>query len=306
MEYLNNVSIKPAAQNKLFDHKAIILDFERKKRIIAPPTISKFILKDPELEILIALTVIESYVHSTATMDQDRKNVLLRRIGISKNNFRNCGPANIHINNGSRSVEDDLSRERILGGVRAFIDSVPLQQLQEGPFVDEAADDYFLEGLLNNIRNETISHQTYIGNLVKQERKKLLEKIKNLKKDYLANESEIFALEDELSKKVEDDARTELENHENFEYLNNEKITPYYVSLSKGSKSEAEMEDIRDSDRKIFANSVDRKNFFVNFYAKLYKKPEDDPEDVTGCIENFLGQEICENKIVRNSKYLED
>jgi hypothetical protein len=114
-------------------------------------------------------------------MDQDRKNALLRRIGTSKNNFRNCGPANAHINIGSRSVEDDLSRERILGGIRAFIDSVPLQQLQEGPLVDEAADDYFLEGLLNNIRNETISHQTYIGNFVKQARKKLLEKIKNKK-----------------------------------------------------------------------------------------------------------------------------
>jgi exonuclease III len=49
MEFLNNVSIKPAAQNKLFDHKAITLDFVRKKRIIAPPTISKHILKDPEL-----------------------------------------------------------------------------------------------------------------------------------------------------------------------------------------------------------------------------------------------------------------
>jgi hypothetical protein len=59
---------------------------------------------------------------------------------------------------------------------------VPLQQLQEGPLVDEDADDYFLEGLLNNIRNETISHQTYIGNLVKQERKNLLEKLKNLQK----------------------------------------------------------------------------------------------------------------------------
>jgi hypothetical protein len=112
IDNLNSVSIKPAAQNKLFDHKAIVLDFVRKKRIIAPPTISKFILKDPELEILIALTVIESYVHSTATLDQDRKNDLLRRIGISKNNFRKCGPANLHINIGSRSLEDDLSRER--------------------------------------------------------------------------------------------------------------------------------------------------------------------------------------------------
>jgi hypothetical protein len=62
------------------------------------------------------------------------------------------------------------------------------------------------------------------------------------------------------------------------------------------------MEDIRDGEGKTFANSADRKKFIVDFYAKLYKKPDDDPADVTGCIENFLGQEICENKIVRDSK----
>jgi hypothetical protein len=130
----------------------------------------------------------------------------------------------------------------------------------------------------------------------------LLEKINRLKSNYSANIEEIVELENELSKKIEDEARASLENSENFEYLNHEKITLYFVKLSKGSKSEAEMDDICDSNGRAFNNVADRRKYTVNFYANLYKKAEDEPEKLQGCIEQFLGAEICNSKIVRESK----
>jgi hypothetical protein len=62
------------------------------------------------------------------------------------------------------------------------------------------------------------------------------------------------------------------------------------------------MEDICDSDGRPFNTAADRKKYIVNFYANLYKKAEDEPENLQGCIEQFLGAEICNSKIVRESK----
>jgi hypothetical protein len=74
-------------------------------------------------------------------------------------------------------------------------------------------EDYFLEGLINNIRNETISHQLFICKFLKKSRVELLDKINRLKADYGNNIEEIIELETELSKKIEDEARSALEKH---------------------------------------------------------------------------------------------
>jgi hypothetical protein len=62
------------------------------------------------------------------------------------------------------------------------------------------------------------------------------------------------------------------------------------------------MDDICDSDGRPFGNVADRRKYIVDFYANLYKKAEDEPENLQGCIEQFLGADICNSKIVRESK----
>ncbi len=106
---------------------------------------------------------------------------MLGIIGTAKSDFRKIGPSNVHINSGSRSDLEDLDRERILGGIRAFVDGFPLQDLQRGGLREDVSDDFFLEGLINNIRNETISHQIFISNSLKKSRLELSEKINQLK-----------------------------------------------------------------------------------------------------------------------------
>jgi hypothetical protein len=51
---------------------------------------------------------------------------------------------------------------------------------------------------------------------------------------------------------------------------------------------------------------MDRNEYIVSYYENLYKKSLDEPVDLTGCIENFLGPEVCSSHIVENSKLSND
>jgi hypothetical protein len=66
----------------------------------------------------------------------------------------------------------------------------------------------------------------------------------NLKKDYEQNIDEIFALENKLERIQDQKMSSKLENSKNFEILNSERITPNFINLSKGAKSEACLSDL--------------------------------------------------------------
>jgi hypothetical protein len=51
-----------------------------------------------------------------------------------------------------------------------------------------------------------------------------------------------------------------------------------------------------------FANDTDRKEYIREHFAKIYRKDPNEPDDLTGCIENFLGEEIVNNPVVAESK----
>jgi hypothetical protein len=126
--------------------------------------------------------------------------------------------------------------------------------------------------------------------------------LKNLYQDHTTNLERIIEIETILSKLNDDELRREVERIPGFEVLNSEKITPYFLSLAKGSQSEASMSDICDSNGQPFESLEDMKGFVKNFYSNIYKKSENEPESFRNCIENFLGPEICANPIVRDSK----
>ncbi len=61
-------------------------------------------------------------------------------------------------------------------------------------------------------------------------------RITELKRDFNANLGEILRTERELNKIMDDAMREEILKMRNFEQLNSEKITPYFLSLAKKSK----------------------------------------------------------------------
>jgi hypothetical protein len=95
--------------------------------------------------------------------------------------------------------------------------------------------------------------------------------------------------------------RKKLESCANYEILNNEKITPHFVNLAKGFKSEASLDDILDATGRPFPSTDSTKEYIRSYYQELYATPEDEPESLDGCIEEFLGQEILNSNLVKDS-----
>ena len=56
----------------------------------------------------------------------------------------------------------------------------------------------------------------------------------------------------------------------------------------------------------MFSTNSERNDYIVNYYSELYKKPIGERHDYGNCIEDFLGEDICRNRIVTNSKLTDD
>jgi hypothetical protein len=91
-----------------------------------------------------------------------------------------------------------------------------------------------------------------------------------LKANYTVNESEIDSLEKKLDSIIDNNLRNRLEATNNFEILQNEKITPFFLKLAKGNKAEASLSDLLDDDGNPFRTDAELKAHIRNFYQKIY------------------------------------
>ncbi len=102
----------------------------------------------------------------------------------------------------------------------------------------------------------------------------MLKRIEDLKNTSDPGTDSILELERVLNRQLDVEMRTELENSSNFEYLNDEKITPYFVNLAKCNKATATTDVICNNNGDPFPTSQDRNEYVRNFYADLYKIPD--------------------------------
>ncbi len=86
-----------------------------------------------------------------------------------------------------------------------------------------------------------------------------------------------------------------LEKHAAFENANSEKITPYYLRVIKGNKAMSSLNSLRNNEGNEFFTDTDRKKLIRDHFVEIYKKDPNEPDDLTGCIENFIGDEIMQN-----------
>jgi hypothetical protein len=196
-----------------------------------------------------------------------------------------------------------LNREAKLASVRKYLEFFPFELVRDGEL--SICDDLFLECLVNSMRNEIVSYQTFLKKATHTQKKNLMTRIENLKETSVPGSDMILELERILNRQLDLEMRTELENSSNFEYLNDEKITPYFVNLDKCNKATATTDVICDNNGEPFNTAEDRNNFVRNFYADLYKIPAGQQPAGDGCIEEFLGPLICSSKIVGDSKLTE-
>ncbi len=72
--------------------------------------------------------------------------------------------------------------------------------------------------------------------------------------------------------------------------------------MAKGSNQESSMWSIKDTDDRPFVSILEQKTFIRQHFADSFRPPLHEPENLTGCIENFLGQEILDLPLTRNLK----
>jgi hypothetical protein len=112
----------------------------------------------------------------------------------------------------------------------------------------------------------------------------------------------IAQLETELNSRVDARLRVEIEKNSKFEILNNQKITPHFVWLSRSTLDSASISGVRKSDGSNFQSEAEQVEYTVQHFETIYKKDSNLNANFNGCVEGFLGPTICSNPIVVNSK----
>jgi hypothetical protein len=74
--------------------------------------------------------------------------------------MRTIDPSDKFLEPGARSEQESLIREGNIARIREFLESALYATLRDN--AHNVDDDIFMEGLINNVRNQVISHQCFI------------------------------------------------------------------------------------------------------------------------------------------------
>jgi hypothetical protein len=125
----------------MFDHNAVTLSFvPLAPTCVNRPTISNLILKDPDLDLVVALSVADTYLSCTAINAGIDKNRLKTGVGSSIKKLRELGVSEEFLVSGELSVEASLTRAAKVAEIKEFLDTVPFDLLSTGPIAPLGAD----------------------------------------------------------------------------------------------------------------------------------------------------------------------
>jgi hypothetical protein len=285
IDKVNDCCIKPSVQSKLFDHKAIIVDFVAKPPVSSRPNISNSILRDPDIETVVKLAAYECYAQNIDVLNV--KNRALRLIGNGFRMIRQAGPDPKFTEYSFAKLTDIDERNRIMFDIRTLLEEIERMNLTAMAINIEA--DVFMEYLMNNIRNEVISYQSFISKTINLSTNNLKSKLTELKANFTVNFDEISELELKLREINDNRINAILEKNKNFENLNGERITPFFLKMVKGFTQEATLTSVRDYEGREFPTKESQKEFIRQHFKNSFKKPENEPDNLDGCIERFLG-----------------
>jgi hypothetical protein len=296
-----------SATELTFRFRAVFLSFEKKIFKQAVLSVQNKILDDDIIELIIFSTCAEAYaIHATEeSLPVQNRRDCLRKVGTLKQLIKNIGPPIIPADElvtdngvGFSENRDNLRREAEL-----CKDDIDLPQLQTVELDPDP--DIFLETLTGMLKNELISYQSFAAKCSRSQIEKLYREIKNLKKETPQNLDVIIPLEKSLDTIVDAALRAEIEKNSKFEILNAEKITPHFVKLAKVGGGTESLSSIKNDTGEVLENDADRNEYITNHYRKLFKEKDDRQPLNANSIRDFLGEEICNNSIVKNSKLTE-
>jgi hypothetical protein len=300
-----NCTISHHLDNLLFDHKSVRLSF-RTNRNLNKQVIKDTILKDTDLPYAVKCQVTEHYIHHAIICEDFPLEFKLElpgtigqinnNLGIVRNLLTDIATGNDHDGTVEVLNRTRLEIERLLGLLPHvdYLESLALS----------CNDKSFFETPVMSVKNVTLSTQQFFYKIKNQTKDNIKKQLTILKHNYIANQGDIFRLESRLSRIIDGELREEISAHRNFEKLNDEKVTPYFMSLAKQSYTEALLSDIRNVNGTDFNDSNERESYITNYYREL-NKLKDNNHIGDGSILEFLGP-VADHPDVLSSKLNEN
>ena len=201
---------------------------------------------------------VECYIHHSIIdeiLTVQKKTDILRTVGsiytslerIHSNTIKLSGePENINLKNTIEGEKNSL--KDILTDLPSFIWLETLNL--------SCGAEFFFEALCCGVREGRLKQQNYLFKAGTTFRISLEKEINILKQAPVEkNRNQINLKERALALHNEETIRNEVLENKKFEMLNNEKMTPYFLSLVKGSKKEESLDQVVNDDGTPFNNS---------------------------------------------------
>ena len=288
----------PSLQNNLFDHRAVYVNFFVKKSPGQRTTIAASVLKDPMVDLLVKASVAECYLHHVLIPNEVKK-AKLAEIGRIRNLVKAAGPDPLLNNVVGWDDSKDLIRANIIADISQRLEDINIDELES--MEKDIEDDIFLEYLVNCVRNDVTSFQIFCSKSASELKSKLISELSSLRNNIDDNCKLIEEKEHALNAIVDSQMKNEFEKFRHYDILNSEKITPSFLKLLKGSNRVGRLRDICNEMGEPFTTANESERFIVDYFKKIYKKPDTEPSNLSGCIDDFLGPEILDHEIVKSS-----
>ena len=298
IKFSHDCDISVSTANCLFDHKSVYVNFFKKRLPAQRTAISAAILKDPIVELLVKVSAIECYIHH-GLFDVVARRQLLSNVGRIRTLIRLAGPDPVLNNILDWNEHKDLHRDNLLAEISMLVDDFNLEELELREL--SISHDIFLEYLVNCVRNDVASFQIFCSKSINEAKLKLISELNLLRNQDIINHHLIAEKELALNGIYDTNMKNEFEKYKYFDTINSEKVTPAFLKMLRGSANSAKLSDIYDSAGNPFESESDRVNYIVDFYKKIYTKPSTEPDDLSGCINRFLGDEIINHPVVQHS-----
>jgi len=308
-----NATIPHALSSKLLDHKQIALCF-KSKRACNTQKINDRILNDDYLEKILLIHTFDTYVNHSKITDAftiQEKTPLTGQIGALMGTLERIQNLKLEGELYGNIAEIAAQVEALNAELSLGIERLPNLDFFEHLELDCELDVFF-ETLAFILKNAALSFQSSFFKIKNQRKNRIRKDIKLLKENYANNSNEIFEKESELSNLIDIELKEELSLIKNFERLNDEKITPYFLNLAKTPQKNESIDTICDDNGLVFDEPEMRNNHIHSYYRDLYRKPNRVPvpnmvEVGSLSIEEFLGEaanhpEVLKSKLNENEK----
>jgi hypothetical protein len=311
-DLFENVSKCEIAQSfckKSFDHKNITLSFKKEKKR-GRKCLNNRLLENSLLDCAIKLAIWFCFLSEIITVPGGIAEAVVQEECLKLNDIDAIFSESVFLQGKARvagiSVEEEERRAALAAQLDAAWTRILLYEaLQQYP--RQCEDDIFFEKMIDHSSRAAFKLQQLVSIAENSERKLLLENLKSLKtgNGYQENFPEIQLIENRLNEMDECINADKVINYLKMDILDGEKITPHFLKLAKTVNNDS-LEKIRKADGSVFGTKTEQEAHIVEFYRDLYSLPDDMPEDFTGCVEDFLGPDICRHPLVAGSKLSED